>query len=176
MYVDPGLPAVSKSDFRTSAESKPVHLLYEFRTKGAANATATKETRTIVVDAINESGLFSSVTDTADASAPARLKIVIDNVPLTDNVVGKGVGTGLTFGLAGNMVTDGYVCIVSQTNGNATDEVLVKHAIHTTIGNHGGPDNLTPVPPKQAITTVINQMVLTALKELDEKQAPAGAN
>lgn len=170
-YVDPALPKVAKADFVAPADPKSANVLFEFRTKGNANARATQETRQIAVEAVRESGLFSNVVDGAGTPADGQLKIVIDNIPITDNAAAKGFGTGLTLGLAGSMVTDGYVCTVSYAVGGATSETTVKHALHTTIGNHGGPDGLTAVPVQQAVSTVVSQMVLNALKRLDDDDA-----
>ena len=171
MYVDPALPVVTKAELPAISDPQPAALLFEFRTKGNPNARATKEVRPMVISALQESGLFSTLTDTTNDPAGAQLKIVIDNIPLTDNAAAKGFGTGLTFGLAGSMVTDGYVATATYTANGKTTETTVKHAIHTTVGNHGGPDGLEAVPMQTAVSTIVNQMVLTALKNLAEKQA-----
>jgi hypothetical protein len=59
--------------------------------------------------------------------------------------VGKGFGTGLTFGLAGSHVTDGYEMTVRLTQGTTVTERAYSHAILSTIGNASGPHGLTPV-------------------------------
>ncbi|NZA28305.1 hypothetical protein H0E84_18170 [Luteimonas sp. SJ-92] len=169
-YVDPTLPTVSRTDLRAPANPRSANVLFEFRTKGNANARATQEVRPMVIQAVEESGLFSSVSDTASVPAGSQLKVVIDNVPVTDNAAAKGFGTGLTLGLAGSMVTDGYVCTVSYTADGTTTETVVNHALHTTIGNHGGPDGLAPMPMQQALTTLVHQMVFNALKDFSDRR------
>ena len=51
------------------------------------------------------------------------------------------IGTGLTFGLVGNMVTDGYVYEATFNAGESKPPVKLtyRHALHTTIGNASGP-------------------------------------
>src|SRR5688572_27553404 len=66
MYVDPALPAASKGDLKQPVELKQVQVLFEFRTKGNANAKATAEIRPRVIAVASESGLFSAVSSTAD--------------------------------------------------------------------------------------------------------------
>lgn len=170
MYVDPALPKVSKADMPVLPAPRPVQVLFEFQTKGSANATATSDIRPRVLAVAEQSGLFSSVSDTASAGDPGILKVVINNVP-SDDAAAKGFGTGLTFGLAGSMVTDGYVCTASYTHDGHTTEATVKHAIYTTIGNHAAPQGLTPLQPIDAVHQVMDQLTWNALKQLADKKA-----
>ena len=171
MYVDPALPIASKVDLKQPAQAKPVQVLFEFRTKGNANAKATAEIRPRVVAVVAESALFSSVSSTPDGADSGVLKIVIDNIALTDNAAAKGFGTGLTLGLAGSMVSDGYVATATYLRDGKITETTVKHALHTTIGNHGGPEGLTALEPQAAVHQVMDQIAWNALKQLDDQGA-----
>lgn len=172
MYVDPALPVVSKADLPAVPSPHPVQVLAEFQTKGVANATATAEARPRIVAIASESGLFSGVSETPVAAGTEGgiLKITINNVSL-DNAAAKGFGTGLTFGLAGSMVTDGYICTAAYTLDGKTTETTVKHAIYTTIGNHAAPEGLKPMQPADAVHQVIDQLTWNALKQLADKGA-----
>lgn len=169
-YVDTALPIVGKPEVGTVTAPAPVQVLAEFRTQGNSNARATGFMKPRVIAVANESGLFSTATE-SPASNNATLTVVIDNVPLTDNVAAKGFGTGLTFGAVGTMVTDGYAATLTYRNGEATKSVEVKHALHTTVGNHSGPPNLTPVSAEQAAGQVIDQITWNGLKQLREQGA-----
>lgn len=171
MYVDPGLPKVGRTDMPVLPETHPVQVLFEFQTKGNANARATSEIQSRVVAVAAESGLFSKISTSADQSDAGILKIVINNTPLTDNAAAKGFGTGLTLGLAGSLVKDGYVCTASYSRDNKTTEVLVNHAIYTTIGNHSAPEGLTPMDPQSAVHLAMDQITWNVLKQLAEKKA-----
>ena len=171
MYVDPGLKNVSKAELPVVPDPHPVQVLFEFQTKGNANAQVTAQMQPRVVAIAAESGLFSTVSTTADHPDAGLLKIVINNVPLTDNASAKGFGTGLTFGLAGSLVKDGYVCTASYTRDGKTTETELKHALYTTIGNHAAPQGLTPMEPQAAINLAMDQMAWNALKQLGEKHA-----
>ncbi|QWF15185.1 hypothetical protein [Lysobacter capsici] len=170
MYVDPALPTVAKKDIAAPATPKPVQVLAEFRTKGNANARATAELRPRALAAATESGLFSQVSGDATPGA-GQLRVMIDNVAITENAAAKGFGTGLTFGLAGSLVTDGYNATISYTANGKTTETTVKHAIHTTVGNKAGPAGLTPLAPQAAAHQVMDQIVWNGLKQLSEKHA-----
>lgn len=171
MYVDPGLPKVGKTDMPVLPETHPVQVLFEFQTKGNANARATSQIEPRVVSIASESGLFSKISTTADQADAGVLKIVINNVPLTDNVAAKGFGTGLTFGLAGSLVKDGYICTASYSRDGKTTDVIVHHAIYTTVGNHAAPEGLTPMDPASAVHLAMDEMTWNALKQLADKKA-----
>lgn len=171
MYVDPKLPTVTKADIPVVPKPEPVQVLFEFRTKGNANVKVTGDLEPRVLAVATQSGLFSQVLSTAPANPDGVLKITIDNVPLTDNATAKGFGTGLTFGLAGSVVTDGYVCSASFSRGGHTTETIVRHELYTTIGNHSAPMNLPPMQPRQAIDQVIDQLAWNALRQLADKHA-----
>lgn len=168
-YVDPALPVVVKADLPTVSTPAPVQVLFEFRTKGNVNAAATAEIKPRVVAAVAESGLFRTINDATQSGG--ILKVVIDNVPQTDNAAAKGFGTGLTLGLAGSIVTDGYVCTATYSRDGKTTEVTVRHALHSTIGNHAGPTGLQPMEPQAAIHQIMDQLVWNSLKQLADQHA-----
>lgn len=171
-YVDPALPRVAKADIAATANPRPVQVAFEFRSKGSANAAATAELQPRIVAVAAESGLFSTVSRDAAGPDAGLLTVVIDNVPLEgENAAAEGFGTGLTFGLAGSMVTDVYVATVSYNRGGETTSVDVRHALHSTIGNKAGPEGLTAVTPLEAVHQVIDQIVWNGLDELADKRA-----
>lgn len=168
-YVDTALPVVGKSDVVAPAAPRPVQLVVEFRTDGSPNAAAAAEVRPRVVAVAAEAGLFQSVSATAGEGD--LLTIVIDNIPLTDNAAAKGFGTGLTFGAVGSLVTDGYVCTATYLRNGVRTEVTAKHALHTTIGNHPGPEGMTPVTMQEGAQTVMDQLTWNVLKQLADQKA-----
>jgi hypothetical protein len=172
-YVDPGLKDVPPEQMKTVANPQPVQLLFEFQTKGASNPRATEHLKKQVAELTVNSKLFSQVSDAPVANG-AILNIVINNVPLTDNAAAKGFATGLTFGLAGNTVTDGYICTVDYLPGNGSPKIskTVRHAIHTTIGAKSAPVNVEKAPSLEAaVTTMVRQIVSNALKDVADDAA-----
>jgi len=165
MYVDTATKEVPVSAMKKPVQVKPTQVVFEFQTKGAPNATATKFLNDAVVAQVNETGLFAP----AAASGSAMLTISINNIPLTDDVASKGFVTGLTFGLAGSAVTDGYVCTVSYLAPGATTPVVktARHAIHTTLGNASPPAGAgKPVDGTTAVKTMTRDIVSNALRDL----------
>ncbi|WP_031364851.1 hypothetical protein [Caballeronia sordidicola] len=166
-YVDQSLGEPHYADLKKSASPQPIQLLVEFQSKGVANARATEAVKPRVYEQVSQSGLFSQVSYDPVPSG-RKLSISINNIALTDNVAAKGFGVGLTFGLVGTMVTDGYICTVNyvEPKHDAVTKV-VKHAIYTTIGNASGPTGLQPMPIQQASDTMIRQIVARSLEEID---------
>lgn len=156
-YVDTALPDLKSEQVKKPENPKPVQLLFEFQTKSATNARATEHLKKQVTELVQKSGQFSLVSDTPVPNG-AMLSIIVNNVPLTDNAFGKGFATGLTFGLAGNQVTDGYVCVAEYMSGPGNPKVTktVRHAIHTVIGAKEAPAN---AEKSETITDAVNKMM-----------------
>lgn len=146
-YLDASIKEVPASQFKKPSSAVPVQLLFEFQTKGIVNAQATNLLRDQVTNQVKTSGLFSAV-ESGPVAGGASLSITINNVPMTDDAFAKGFVTGLTFGLAGSQVTDGYVAYATY-RANATAEPIIKkvrHAIHTNLGADTAPANATKMP------------------------------
>lgn len=165
-YIDPGLPNLRAEELRATGAPQPVQMQFEFRTKGAPNARATELTKPMVLDAVRSTALFSDVAE-APVAGGRTLTIVIDNVPITKDAAARGFTIGLTFGLAGDTVTDGYVCTATYAApGAAPTRKEVNHALHTTIGRAEGPPGLTPMKPNDALPIIVRQMTLNALQAI----------
>ena len=97
------------------------------------------------------------------------LTVSLDNIKIGDDPTSKAFVTGLTFGLAGTAVTDGYVCTLTYLAPGKSTPVIKKatHAIHTTIGNASAPAGAGPkLDANTAVTTMTRDIVSTALRDL----------
>lgn len=167
-YVDTATKEIPVEAFKKPATPKPVQVVFEFQTKGVANAAATQLLSSQVNDQIKGSGLFSELKETP-APGGALLSVVLNNIPLTDDAARKGFVTGLTFGLAGTQVTDGYVCTLKYLPASQTAPIIktARHAIHTVVGAKEDPVNATKMESVElAIKTMTRQIVSTALDDL----------
>jgi hypothetical protein len=168
MYVDPKLPMYSESDLTPPAQLHPVNLVFEFQTGGRPNPGVTASVRPRIAAIVAQSGVFAATTPDADSG---QLKVVINDIALTDNAGQKGMQSGLTMGIAASMVTDGYICTASYTRDGKTVQTTVRHELHTAIGNEPGPRGLEPKEPVVAIHWVIDQIAWNALKNLSDQHA-----
>ena len=168
MYLDNATREVSVSQFKKPEPARPVQTLFEFQTKGVANARVTSFLKSQVMEQIKSSGLFSEVSE-GPVRGGAMLSITLNNVPVTDDAFSKGFITGFTFGLAGSQVTDGYVCTARYLNDTSSPAIIkqARHAIHTTLGNSAAPTNATKVADaKEAATTMTRQIISNVLNDL----------
>lgn len=172
-YVDTATREVPAAQFKKVEHPKPVALTFEFQTRGAQNGAATELLRAQVQEQVASSGLFSKVG--AGGSDSGILSIQLNNVPLEgENALGKGFVTGLTFGVAGNVVTDVYECKVSYlAPGQATPVVSsARHAIHTSLGAASAPANaVKSASVEEAVRTMTRQVVSTALYNLSQQSS-----
>jgi hypothetical protein len=171
-YLDPGTKEVARSEFRQIEQPKPVHMVFEFQTKGAPNARATKFLAEQVTQQIKGSGLFAGL-DAPGSPEVAVLQVTLNNVPVTseNDAFAKGFGTGLTFGLIGSSVSDGYICTVSYLAPGSTTPIVktARHAIHTTVGNHAPPPGaIAAADTTEAVRTMTRQILSNALFDLSK--------
>ena len=169
-YLDGTTKEIPAAQFRKPASPAPVQVLFDFQTKGVANAQATAFLRDRVIAQVKSSGLFSEVGSAAVANG-AVLSLTLNNVPMSDDAFRKGFVTGLTFGLAGSQVSDGYVCTATyRASGDAAALTKqARHAIHTTVGAAATPGNATKMADhKEAVFLMTTQVVSNVLNELSQ--------
>jgi hypothetical protein len=171
VYVDGTTKEVSAEQFKRPASAQPVQLVFEFKSKGAFNSRATDLLKGQVADQVKASGLFSDVQSAAVPSG-ALLSITLNNVPLSDDAFTKGFVTGLTFGLAGSQVSDGYVCTLTYLSDAHPSPVVktARHAIHTVVGAGGTPANATKAAnAESAARLMTTQVISAALNDLSQE-------
>ena len=164
--VDPAFPKVSYDDLKKRQAPLRLKLRTEFQRNGQHFPNADSTLRDNVDRVLRASGLIAPTEEGTDG----ELRVVVNNLADLGSARAKGVGTGLTFGLAGSTVTDNYVMILTLTNkkGAIVQKDGIKHSLHTAIGNSSLPPGLEVVPPGTAFNRVVEQMLLKALKELQE--------
>ena len=169
-YVDPTYKDASYDQLTASTAPVKVVLEFEFQTNGKKNNTAEKAVRPMLVDMLRDSRVVTPVEDTDQESGAGRLKITMNNVGDIGNAFAKGFGTGLTFGLIGSMVTDGYIFTAEYTPPGDENSISksYEHALYTAIGNKSGPDGLESMSPAEAFRAVLEDLVIVYLKDLQK--------
>lgn len=167
-YVDGATREVPPAQFVKAAGNRPVQLLTEFQTRGVANAQATAATKEMIADNVRSTGLFTQVSD-APVPDAGVLSVTVNNVPLADDAAAKGFIAGLTLGVAGQQVTDGYICTVSYLAPGQSRPIVksAKHAIHTTVGASAAPPNTYKASGlEDAVRLMVRQVMSVALSDL----------
>jgi hypothetical protein len=170
MYVDGTTKEIPVAEYKAPAAPKPVQFVFEFQTKGVANDRATAFLKDKVLEQVKSSRLFSNVSD-KPVEGGALLSISLNNVPLSDDAFTKGFVTGLTFGLAGSQVSDGYICTAkySPSAGVTAISKQARHAIHTTVGAAATPANATKAASgEEAVTLMTRQILSNVLNDLSK--------
>lgn len=167
-YVDGATQEIAASQFHKTEPAHPVQLLVEFQTRGVADAGATAAVKARILAQVRESGIFSAVSE-APVAGGALLSITIDNVPTDDKAFSRGFAAEMTFGQAGTVVSDGYVCTARYGGPGAAPVITerARHAIHTRLGAAGPPPNSVEASSLQeAVTIMLRQVISYVLFEL----------
>lgn len=173
-YVDGHSPDIPSTAYRKPETPGPVQLVWEFQTNGVPNARATEFLKARVSDQIGASTLFTQVSDSA-APGSSLLSVTVNNVPLSDDAARKGFVAGLTFGIAGQTVADGYECTMRYTPARENAQPLQhsgKHVIYTSVGSTSPPPGGLKVSGvEEAVTTMIRQIISRTLNDLAQNPA-----
>lgn len=170
-YVDPKYKNVSMSEIQNPVSKHRIRLSIEFQTNGKPNEYASKKVKERIKEVLEKTGVVEVAAD-EDKALAEELRIVMNNFGDMGDAAAKGFGTGLTFGLVGSMVTDGYsfeATYQPSAGGQAAVTKHYEHAIYTTVGNKEGPAGLTPLSVGEAFNTVLNDLIIVFLRDLQKE-------
>lgn len=169
-YVDPQFRRATFTDVKPSDNPKPVLVEASFQVNGKDRPSVNQLVFSRAMKVLRAAKVFAD--GNTNRQAIAHLKIVVNNIGDLGGAAGKGVGTGLTLGLAGSEVVDNYEMTVVYTPAAGSPITKIyKHALHTTIGVHSAPPNLEPVPRELAFDQVMQDMLLNFLSDLQKEGA-----
>jgi len=175
-YLDGAVKDVPASEFVRPVQAKTVQLAFEFQTNGKPNSRATDLLKAQALDNIKATGLFAEVHDKPVPGAVV-LNVTVNNVALLDDAMKKGFLTGLTFGIKGSTVTDGYVCTASIALPGQAAPIIktAKHAIHSTVGAADAPPNgIKANGLEEAARIMLRQILGVSMLELSRDPAFSG--
>ncbi len=164
-YVDPTFSRASYDDIMQVDQRYDAVVEVEFQRNGEVFERAQSEVENYVLRSLRATGVVNPVE-----KGGVSLRIVVNNVADLGEAAAKGFGTGLTFGLAGSVVTDYYEVTIEYTdeNGNVTTYDY-KHALHTTVGNKQAPmENVEPTSPADGFATILDQTILNFVKDMQD--------
>ena len=184
IYLGPGLQTVKAEDRVKIADPRPVQVIVAFQTKGAPNARATKYVKAKVLQAVTDSGLFSSVAETPAADG-AILSVTINDVAAPKDMAkaeGQGAVTGATLFLAGSNVVESYEARLDYIAG--PDAPKISQSENQFLVFQMGLINKAPKEGvkvegglKEGVFTIVDQVVSNGLNALakDPSFLPAAA-
>lgn len=168
-YVDPKYGDISFTNVSFAQETS-FNLTTEFTMKGNVNKRGSKEFAKVAEKIFSKAGIMNTPEGTV-------LKITCNNLGDIGQATAKGFATGLTFGLAGTTVTDGYEFVFELKNDSDSTVKTYKHALHSTIGNAGAPiENVDAVTPLAGFEAIFEDVLLSFLKDMNEDKKVAWNN
>jgi hypothetical protein len=180
-YIGDGITDLKPEDKVVIASPQPVQLIFQFQTKGAPNARATKLLKQKVVDTVKASGLFSTVSDDAVPNG-AILSITINDIASPADMAdaeGKGAVTGATFFVVGSNIADHYLCTLDYV-GSPTAPKIERTAHHSVIIQMGminkPPEHAVKIgSANDAVFTMVSQIVANPLNDVAKDPGFSGA-
>ena len=164
-YVDPGYGRATYDDIIRRSEPYRVKIFVEFQRNGKHLPQADSELIGHVERVVRGTGF--AIPATQDTSG--ELIVVVNNIADLGKAAAKGIGTGLTFGLAESTVTDYYEMEVSLSlNDKVIKRTGYKHALHSTVGIKNAPEGLEPMTPSAAFGKVVEQLILNFINDIQK--------
>lgn len=181
VYVSDQLKDLTPETKAAVSNPQPVQVLFEFRTKGAANPQATQFAKEKVLEAIRNTGFFSELSE-APVPSGAILNVVIDNVVDDEalrRATGQGFVTGATFFVAGSNIQENYRATVDYISGPGAAPIS-RSATHFMIVQMGlinsTPKGVVKVGKmNDAFFVMARQIVTNPLNEIFLDPAVSGA-
>lgn len=152
------------------SEPIPVDLHVEFQRSGRPLPAVDQELRSHVERILRASGVFVPAPGTGRA-----MTVTANNYGDAAGAALKGVGTGLSLGAFGSTVTDKYefTCTYVDADGLENRQHF-QHAIHTTVGRARAPQGLTPTTSSDAFGHVVEDVMVTYIRALQQSGIIAG--
>lgn len=162
-YVDPLYGDVKQGDLKKVETPHKIYVETEFLRNGMPFGAADRVLR----QAVDKAFVESKVVLPQSEPDQVMIKVSCNNIADIGGSVGKGIGTGLTFGLAGSSVTDYYEIEIEWVeNGKAVNKNY-EHAIHTTIGAAKAPvEWAEPIPLADAFNRVIKDVIFQFIQDM----------
>ncbi|MFT3776111.1 MAG: hypothetical protein QM820_63010 [Minicystis sp.] len=163
-YVDPKFHKAGYGTIQRPAQPTPLRLVAEFQRNGERMPAADQELSGHLDRVLRDTGVFAPG---GGAGAPARLRVVANNIADLADARSKGIGTGLTFGAAGSTVSDNYEFTFEYTRADGTAvKTTYQHVIHSVVGNGDGPEGMTPTTLADAFGRVVEDVTLNFLADM----------
>ena len=165
-YVDPSFSKAGYGDLYPVGRKYDANVTVEFQRNGELLEKVNSEVENHVLRSLRSTGVINPVTGGSGMS----LHVVVNNIADMGNAAAKGIGTGLTLGLAGSVVTDHYEISIEFSDGRGgVIRNDYRHALHTTVGNKKAPiSGVAATTPADAFGTVVEQTIVNFVKDMQD--------
>jgi len=171
-FVDPNVPRVSYDDVARLPQPMRLGLTVEFQRNGEVYPRAQSVLRDITVLTLRSTGVIMP----AEEGQEGDISVTVNNVADMAAAGIQGFGSGLTSGLVGTTVTDGYeMAVVINARGRQVRRAGIRHSLHTAIGNTSIPAGLEATTGTIAFQRVVEAMLLRVIIDMQRNgELPEG--
>lgn len=163
-FLDPSFPLATYDNVERLPEPISVRVVVTFERFGKHFPAAEPELQRLTERTLRGSGLLLPAKDGA-----GEFQITVNNFGDAGAAIAQGFGTGLTFGLVGTTIADGYDTTVLITyGGKLVKRVAVKNGIRTAIGNTPSTSSIETTTPAVAFERVIESIILGILVDMQK--------
>ena len=164
-FLDPSIQKISYEDIQRRSVPLKLKLFVEFQVNGKHYPAGDSELKDIAERVLRGTGVIVPVEKQSDG----EIKVLVNNFIDPDKLFAQGFKAGLTFGIVGKTLLDGYEMTVSITaNGKTANITAINHAIYSTIGNLSPPIGTEVISTTVAVRRVIEQMLLRAIQKMQK--------
>lgn len=164
-YIDPTTPKVSYDDLSKKGEPVKLQLSVEFQQNGVPKPNLESSFKDLTARILRATNVILPT----DNSTAGNIKVVVNNTFDKGALIGKKMGSDLTFGLAGSTIKDSYETSVTLSiKGKTFTHSNIKNAIYSTIGNANPPPGVEYFTSDVSFNRVLEQMLLTALQDMQK--------
>lgn len=165
-YLDPKPPQVSYADLKAPANPQPVYLVFDMYSAKGSFPEATRKLGPKVVQALKDSGLFSSIASVGSENF-ARIQVSMRETAVLSGHETKTLPAGLTSGLTGSRgaIVYSFTTYYQPPGGDVVKKVY-PHAIHIVDGVSPQLGEALPMTASHAVDTMVEQVVLHFLRDL----------
>jgi hypothetical protein len=168
-YVDPSFSTATYENIVPTLGTFRVKVKVEFQRDGEPYEPVNEILKKDVENALVSTGIIIPDVEATDVT----MTIVVNNIP-ESGATAKGIGVGLTYGLAGTSVIDSYdVSIAYKEPSRLETSKQYQHAIRTTLGfDNGQPPFLGKVKATttaDAFSTLVEQVIIEFVADMQRE-------
>jgi len=169
-YIDPKPARVDYSDLVPPVERQPVYLVFDMYSTDGSFPEATRKIGPKVSRVISDSRMFSSVSKVGSENM-AKIQVSMRETSVLSGHETKSLPEGLSSGLAGSRGVITYSFAVQyQPPGKEAVKKVYPHAVHFVEGDTTGLGNALPMTAGHAVDKMVEQVVLSFLRDLQKER------
>ena len=168
-YLDPAMPTVNYEELIRPAQPLKLDVTAEFQ----RNGDHIERSGRLLKEKVERVLLASGVIVPTLGSRVGEIHVVLDSLEDRDMAASRGVGAGLAFGPIGSSFQYAFEMSVTITvNGKTFTHDGLRHSVIKIDGSGAAPEGVKLTTLDAAVNKIIEQMLITALKEFQRGNPP----